>query len=260
MEVWCGVCWTYALPRLGGEAQGAGPSSCFQSLLASCCVALGSGFCAGSLEALCKLFRLSTVGVYAAFLDMPARASAAAPSGQSTVGAYSASAYIMAARASVAAPSIARSELRAECAKLKLSQHGLKAGLAQRLLDHYATLDCVSLRQACVRWSVALRGSKHDACQRLVCKLGALAARAVASKQEARVEGGESEADPDWTDDPLVESSEEEPSSQASSSPVQLITSRRVRRKTVHYSPGRSDGSGPADDNPWDWQGIQLDP
>ena len=81
----------------------------------------------------------------------------------------------------------------------------------------------------------------------------------MASKQEARVEGGESEADPDWTDDPLVESSEEEPSSQASSSPVQLITSRRVRRKTVHYSPGRSDGSGPADEKSWDWQGIQLD-
>ena len=76
-----------------------------------------------------------------------------------------------------------------------------------------------------------------------------------------RLEGGESEADPDWTDDPPLESPEAEPSSLASSPDVsaQVMTSRRVRRKTAHYSPARSDGSGPADDDPWDWKGIEVD-
>ena len=165
---------------------------------------------------------------------------------------------IMVGKAAAAEPSVARSELRAECARLELSRHGLKAALAQRLLHHYTTLDRASLREACVRWSLSLRGSKAEALQRLESKLGASAASVASCQQE---EGGESEADPDWTDDPPLESPEAEPSSLASSPDVsaQVMTSRRVRRKTAHYSPARSDGSGPADDDPWDWKGIEVD-
>ena len=199
----------------------------FQSPFALCCMVLDSG----RLEALLKV--------------RPTQSTCVLP---------------MVATAAAAAPSVARSELRAECAKFKLSQHGLKAALARRLLDHYEALDRATLREACVRWSLSLRGSKAEALQRLESKLGALAASAAGFQQEGE-EGGESEADPDWTDDPPLQSPEAEPSSLASSPDVsaQVTTSRRVRRKTAHYSPGGSDGSGPADDDPWDWKGIEVD-